>query len=129
MWYKNCFRRHLCDMHIDDWDKSFLSEFSPEDYVENLKRAKIENAMLYFQSHVGLCYYPTKTAKMHAGFEGKEDAMRKLVDLCQKNNIKVTGYYSLIYNTWAHDNFPKWRMLGENGKSRREPQGTLIVFV
>lgn len=35
MWYKNNFRRHLCDMHIDDWDDAFLSEFSPDEYVEN----------------------------------------------------------------------------------------------
>ncbi len=125
MWYKNAFRRHLCDMHIDDWDETFLSKFSPEIYVENLKKAKIQSAMLYFQSHVGLCYYPTKTAKMHAGFVGKEDAMRRLVDLCHENGIYVTGYYSLIYNTWAHDNYPQWRMLGENGKSRREVKGAV----
>lgn len=125
MWYKKCYRRHLCDMHIDDWDETFLSKFSPEVYVENLKIAKIQNAMLYFQSHVGLCYYPTKTAKMHAGFVGKEDAMRRLVDLCHENGICVTGYYSLNYNTWAHDNHPDWRMLGENGKSRREVKGAV----
>ena len=32
MWYKNCYRRNLVDMHIEDWDESFLSEFDPEDY-------------------------------------------------------------------------------------------------
>lgn len=125
MWYKNSYRRHLCDMHIDDWDDSFLSEFSPETYLDNLKRAKINSAMLYFQSHVGLCYYPTKSGKMHRGFEGKEDAMRRLVNLCRENNIHVTGYYSLVYNTWAHDEYPQWRMLGEDGKSRREVKGTV----
>ena len=35
-WYTNRFRRHLCDMHIDDWDDAFLSRFSPEEYLENL---------------------------------------------------------------------------------------------
>ena len=39
MWYKNSYRRHLCDMHIDDWDEEFLSKFSPEEYFENLKKA------------------------------------------------------------------------------------------
>lgn len=125
MWYKNNFRRHLCDMHIDDWDECFLSEFSPEEYVENLKKAKIQNAMLYFQSHVGLCYYPTKSGKMHNGFKSKEDAMRRLVDLCHKEGISVTGYYSLIYNTWAHDKYPEWQMLDQNGLSRRNSKGTV----
>lgn len=125
MWYKNKFRRHLCDMHIEEWDESFLSAFSPEEYVENLKKAKIQNAMIYFQSHVGLCYYPTKSGKMHNGFTDKEDAMRRLADLCHKEGISVTGYYSLIFNTWAHDTHPEWQMLDENGVSRRNANGTI----
>lgn len=47
MWYKNVYRRHLCDMHIDDWDESFLSQLSLEEYVENLKLEKIQSAMIY----------------------------------------------------------------------------------
>ena len=52
-WYEKSFRRNLVDMHIEDWDERFLSRFSPEEYVENLKRAKIQSAMLYFHSHMG----------------------------------------------------------------------------
>lgn len=120
MWYKKDIRRHLCDMHINDWDPSFLSQLSPYDYVENLKVAKIQNAMLYYQSHVGLCYFPTKSGKMHSGFIGKEDTMRRIGELCHENGISVTGYYSLIYNNWAHDNHPEWRMVDETGVSQYE---------
>lgn len=120
MWYANSYRRHLCDMHIDDWNPEFLSQFSPEEYFDNLKRANIQNAMLYFQSHVGLCYYPTKTGKMHNAFRGKEDEMRRLVRMCRENGITVTGYYSLIYNNWAHDEHPEWRMVLADGRSKRE---------
>ena len=120
MWYSKRYRRHLCDMHIDDWNEAFLSEFSPEVYVENLKRAQINNAMLYLQSHVGLCYFPTKTGKIHRAFIGREDLMKKTVDLCHANDIRVTGYYSINYNTVEHDKHPEWRMVDANGKSRRE---------
>lgn len=119
MWYQNAYRRHLCDMHIDDWDDRFLSAFSPEEYFANLKRANIQSAMLYFQSHVGLCYYPTASGRMHKAFAGREDMMQKLAVRCRQNGIAVVGYYSLIYNTWAHDTFPAWRMVQENGMSRR----------
>lgn len=125
MWYENNFRRHLCDMHINDWDEKFLSEFSPEEYVANLKKAKIQNAMLYFQSHVGLCNYPTKIGKMHNAFLGKEDSMKRIADMCHNEGIAVTGYYSLIYNNWAHDNYPEWRMIDESGKSIYE-QGKVL---
>ncbi|MBQ8356488.1 MAG: alpha-L-fucosidase [Clostridia bacterium] len=120
MWYSNLYRRHLVDMHINDYDERFLSEFSPETYVAYLKKAKINYAMLYFQSHVGLCYYPTKTGVMHKAFVGREDAMKRLVDLCHKNGIRVIGYYSLIYNTVEHDRHPEWKLIKANGKSGRD---------
>ena len=128
MWYKNSYRRHLCDMHIDDWCEDFLSKFSPQDYFDNLKKAKVQNAMLYFQSHVGLCYYPTKVGKMHNAFRGREDAMKQLVNLCRSNGIYVTGYYSLIYNNWAHDEHPEWRMITKEGKSRRDSQDEVFRY-
>ena len=120
MWYSHAYRRHLCDMHIADWDESFLRDFSPEKYVENLKAAKIQNAMIYFQSHVGLCFYPTECGVMHKALTGREDLMKRTVELCYKNGISVTGYYSLNFNTLEHDRHPAWRMLMENGKSWRE---------
>ena len=120
MWYETSFFRHLCDMHIDDWNPKFLSEFSPEEYVDNLIRANVDNAMIYFQSHVGLCYYPTKVGKMHNAFIGDEGKMKRLTELCHKHGITVTGYYSLIYNNQAHDAHPNWRIVDESGKSDRE---------
>ena len=53
MWYQNVYRRHLCDMHITDWDDSFFSEFSPEQYVENLKLAKVQTAKGKYKYVVG----------------------------------------------------------------------------
>ena len=107
-------------MHIEDWDDTFLSKFSPEDYFENLKRAHTQSAMLYLQSHVGYCYYPTAVGKMHRAFEGRPDAMRRLVDLCHAGGMDVIGYYSLIFNTWAEREHPTWRMLETDTQSRYE---------
>lgn len=123
MFYSNLYRRHLLDMHIEDWDPAFLSKFSPETYVENLKKAQINYAMIYLQSHVGLCYYPTKTGTMHAALEKRPDVIRRLVDLCHENGIRVCGYYSLIHNTEEHDKHLEWQMLQANGKSRRVNSG------
>lgn len=120
MWYKNLYRRQLLDMHIEDWNPDFLSCFSPENYVENLKKADVNYTMIYFQSHVGLCYYPTKVGTIHTAFIKKPDLIKRTVDFCHKNNIRVCGYYSLIYNTCEHDNHPEWRMKCQNGLSLRE---------
>jgi hypothetical protein len=123
-WFSNCYRRNLVDMHIDDWSEEFLSKFSPEDYLENLRRAHIQSPMIYLQSHAGLCYFPTKVGHMHASLRGREDIVRRLVDLCRAEGMKVVGYYSLIYNTREEDEHPDWRLVsGSDGTSARQRGG------
>lgn len=119
MWFSNSYRRHLCDMHIEDWDERFLSEFDPEEYYQNLKRADLDAAMIYLQSHVGLCNFPTKEGKMHRAFVGKENALATLIGKCRANGIAVVGYYSLTHDNVAYDEHPDWRMLDENGNGKR----------
>ncbi len=119
MWYEKSFRRHLADMHIEDWNDEFLSKFSADEYLENLLAAKVQNAMIYLQSHVGLCYFPTKKGVMHKAFIGREGEMKRLIDGCRRNGIDVTAYYSLNYNTVEHDRHPDWHLVEADGFSRR----------
>lgn len=119
MWYKNSYRRHLCDMHIEEWNDDFLSEFSHEDYYNNLAKMHVDNAMIYLQSHTGYCNYPTASGHMHKAFLGRENEIKLLIDKCRSNGITVEGYYSVIYNNWAHDTYPAWRMVDKTGYSQR----------
>ena len=121
LWFSDSFRRNLVDMHIEDWDPVFLSQFDPYEYFENLKRAHIRSAMIYFHSHVGYCYYPTKVGKMHNALTGRENAVKTLVDLCHGEGMDVIGYYSLIYNTFEEDRHPEWRLISKvDGTSSRQ---------
>jgi len=119
MWYSNLYRRHLTDMHIEDWHPDFLKKFSPESYVENLVKAQVQYAMIAAQTHTGLSHYPTRSGEMHQGMADRPDMIKKTVDLCKEKGIKVCLYYSLIYNTREHDKHPEWRMLLTDGMSRR----------
>lgn len=118
-WYQKQFRRNLVDMHIEDWNEEFLSKFDPETYVENLKIGRIGAPMLYLQSHVGLCYWPTKSGKMHNAFRGREDMMKRVERLCHQNGMDVIAYYSLIYNNWAFEQHPEWRIVDAAGRDTR----------
>jgi len=120
MWYTNSFRRNLIDMHIEDWNPEFLSQFSIDDYYDNLVRGNIQSAMIYLQAHTGHCYWPSKSGHVHAAFKGREDTIKKLIEKCRANGIDAIGYYSLIYNTYEEDKHPEWKMCGADGKSRRE---------
>lgn len=115
-WYTNIYRRNLVDMHIEDWDDEFFSEFNVNDYFNNLVKAHIESPMIYLQSHTGLCNFPTKVAKMHNAFI-KKNKIKELTDKCKKAGMKVVGYYSLIFNTWTQKNHPKWAIRDYEGKT------------
>lgn len=120
-WYTDCYRRHLADMHIDDWNDQFLSEFSPEVYFKSLCRAKIESPMIYVQSHAGHCYFPTKTGHLHRAFKDHPHSIKQLVTMCKNAGMHPVLYYSLIYNTYEEDNHPEWRIREEtNGPSHRQ---------
>ena len=119
-WYRDKFRRTLLDMHIEDWNDEFLSKFDPDDYFEKLKLANIASPMIYVQSHVGLCYWPTKSGYMHRAFRGREDAMKRLFEKCRAAGMPTVLYYSLIFNNRAYRDHPEWRMRDLDGHSSRD---------
>lgn len=121
-WFEKSYRRNLVDMHIEDWNERFLSQLDPENYVAMLKLANVKSAMVYANSHVGYCYWPTKTGHMHKGLSRK-DFLGTMIDLCHKEGINVIVYYSLIYNNWAYEQHPEWRILDINRKSSRDKPG------
>ena len=118
-WYETSYRRNLVDMHIEGWNEEFLSRFDPADYVEQLKKAKIQSAMIYANSHVGYCYWPTETGRMHGGLRGR-DILGELTGLCHREGMDVVFYYTLVYNNWAYDRDESWRIIRNDGKAPRE---------
>lgn len=122
MWYTDNYRRNLVDMHIEEWDESFMASFDPETYVDMLKKANVTCAMVYANSHVGLCYWPTESGKMHPGLKGR-DIFGEVVKLCHEAGMDVILYYTLIYDNWAYEQDPEWRILRADGRHSREVEG------
>ncbi len=113
-WFEKSYRRSLMDMHIEDWDDIFLSEYCPVRHVELLKIANVQTAMIYANSHVGCCYWPTKTGYIHKAFRGK-DILGDMVNLCHEADMDVVLYYSLIFNNHAYDDNPEMRIIDMDG--------------
>jgi len=118
-WYEKSYRRSMIDMHVDDWDEKFLSEFDPENYVRLLKTSNIQSTVIPAVSHVGKCFWPAKTGKVHDGLKGK-DLFGTLIELCHKEGIDVVAYYSTIFNNWAYESYPSWRMVNIDGQNSRD---------
>jgi hypothetical protein len=114
-WYPHAYRRAVVDMHIPDWDDAFLARFDSVRYADALVEAKAESIVCYAQSHVGLFNYPTAVGKQHAGWKGR-DGFWEMLDACHARKIAVVAYTSLIFDRWAADNHPEWRMAAHDGK-------------
>lgn len=117
-WYQNSYRRNLVDMHIDAWNEEFLSKFDPYVYFQCLKEANIKSPMIYTHSHVGYCNWDSASGEMHPNFH-KEDKIKTLFELCEKEGMDVIAYYSLIYHNWAYEKYPAWRMIDVYGNPSR----------
>lgn len=107
--YRHTRRRLLVDMHIPDWDERFLSAYDPELVAAAAEDAGAEGVMLYFQSHVGLCYYPTKVGVRHRAAQHRDLAGESLRAL-QSRGMPVCAYYSVNFNNRAWLDHPEWRL-------------------
>ncbi|MBQ9252233.1 MAG: alpha-L-fucosidase [Clostridia bacterium] len=122
MWTKGNYRRNLMDMHIDDWNEEFLSRINVQEYVDALEDAGVQCAMVKAKSHTGLCYWPAEIGRMHRGLKGY-DFFGEMVKACHEKGIAVIAYYSQIFDNWAYDQHPDWRLVAPDGKNFREYRG------
>jgi hypothetical protein len=112
-WPSQTFRRLLVDTHVPDWD-GLLTEFDAEAYVERIANAGFQSLTQYANSHVGLCLWRTKLGQMHRGMRGR-DYFGEVMAECRRRNLHANAYYSMIFDDWAYQTHPDWRILPENG--------------
>ena len=114
MWYKNNFRRNLIDMHIPDWEPSFLSRFDPEAYADAVAASGVDTAIIYAGNCLGMCFWPSRLGHMHENLHGR-DIFGETVAACRRRGLKIVGYYN-IWNRFEYDRHPEWRMRDPNGR-------------
>ena len=108
-WSERSYRRLLVDTQIPDWDRKFLAKYDPERVADNAVAAGAQAVMVYFQSHLGVCNWPTKTGAQHQAFQGR-DMVAETLAAMQARHIPVCAYYSVNFNNWAYLEYPEWRI-------------------
>src|SRR5262245_48080885 len=102
-------------MHIPDWDERFLSEFDAEEYAGRLVEAQAQSIVAYAQSHGGLFNYQTRGGQQHRNQKGR-NLLGEILAACHARGIAVVVYTSLIFDRWAADRHPEWRIVTWDGK-------------
>lgn len=109
-WHRKAYRRMLVDMHIVDWEDDFLADFDAERMGDLYQAAGLTSVMFYCQSHVGLCYWPTKHGKMHASLKGR-DLVGETLAALRRRDLAACGYFSVVFDNWAFLEHPEWRQV------------------
>jgi len=104
------YRRILLDMQISDSDPGFLSNFDARKSIDAARMAGGDSVMVYFQSHTGLCNWPTKSGKQHEAFLGK-DPIAEAVEYAKELDMPLCAYYSINFNNQAWRKHPDWRFM------------------
>lgn len=107
--YRDARRRLLVDMHIPDWDDRFLSRYNPSSIADAAEAIGADAVMLYFQSHLGLCYYPTQVGVRHRAATDRDLAGEALAGLSARG-LPCCAYYSVNFNNRAWLDHPDWRL-------------------
>ena len=113
-WYERSYRRNLVDMHINDSDPVYMSQYDPVRYVDNLVAANVDTAILYAGNCLGICFWPTKAGHMHKNLGGR-DIVREAVAECRRRGLNVNVYFN-IWSRWAYDTHPEWRYRDAQGR-------------
>ena len=108
-WNRKSLRRILIDTQIPDWDPEFLANYDVDAAFDACLSAGADSVMVYFQSHTGLCNWPTDSGKQHAAFAGR-DLVAETLSSARQRGLPVCAYYSVNFNNQAWLEHPDWRL-------------------
>ncbi|GAB3039812.1 hypothetical protein GCM10027052_20380 [Parafrigoribacterium mesophilum] len=103
-------RRLLLDMHIPDWDEGFLARYDPAELARLYQRCGAGGALLYCKSHLGLSYWPSPVGGIHRAARNR-DLVGETKAALESAGIGVAAYHSVIFDNWAAENHPHWRVV------------------
>ncbi|MEO6505345.1 MAG: alpha-amylase family protein [Terrimesophilobacter sp.] len=103
-------RRLLLDMHIPDWDDEFLARYDPAELARLYQLAGAGGALVYCKSHVGLSYWPSPVGGVHRAARDR-DLVGETKAALEAAGIGVAAYHSVIFDNWAAEEHPAWRVV------------------
>ncbi|WNR45250.1 alpha-L-fucosidase [Paenibacillus roseipurpureus] len=113
-------RGYLIDFHRGDFPEVHFRGFDREQYRELMKKAQIDNVMVYAKDHWGWSYYPTQVGAIHPKLEESDfDFIAEVKDVAESIGVDVCLYYSIDTDHWAATYHPEWRALDPYGNPVR----------
>lgn len=121
-WYQKDYRRVFMDMHLNDTKPDeYLSQLDPQQFVDTLAQAGATSVVVKAKSHVGLHYWKSSFGRMHEGLRRKNlDYVQEMTQRAHNAGLNVIVYFSQIFDNYAYEHYPEWRMVDSDGRGYRD---------
>ncbi|MFW5980552.1 MAG: alpha-amylase family protein [Halanaerobiaceae bacterium] len=116
------FRQIHLDFHTGKDIPGIGAKFNPEEFVKTLKKARVNSITCFARGHHGWLYYDSKKfpERIHPNLKDK-DLLKKQIEICHQNNIKVPIYITVQWDLYTAQRHPEWRVIGPEGKLSGTP--------
>lgn len=114
------YRQIHLDFHTSPFIPEVGTEFNSEEFVETLKKARVESINVFAKCHHGMSYYPTKVGKIHPSLTF--DLLGEMLKALHKEGIKAPIYFPVGWEEVSAEN-ANWLEVSADGKL-----GTIAPF-
>lgn len=100
---------HL-DFHTSPDIKNIAQDFDPADFVDKLKKTRVNSITCFSRGHHGYLYYDSQLfpERIHPELENK-NLLKEQLKACKKANIKTSIYLLIQWDKYtAEEHRPDW---------------------
>jgi hypothetical protein len=108
-WYVTNRRWTCFNAHFQAWDPEIASRFDAREIVRWVAKANANVFWMFAMDHIGHCYYPTRTGKMHPNLKNAH-FLAQIVEECRRYGIASVLYSTVSWNRNASYHHPEWVM-------------------
>ena len=110
-------RRVHLDFHTSAHIKNVAQNFDSTNFINKLKKAKVNAITCFSRGHHGYLYYKSKKfpERIHPELENN-NLLQDQLNACKKAGIKTSIYIPIQWDKYTAEEHPEWLMLDENGK-------------
>jgi hypothetical protein len=110
------FRQIHLDFHTSPDIPEIGIDFKPDEFVQTLKKAKVNSITTFARCHHGLLYYDSKKfpERIHPHLTNR-NLLQEQIEACHQNDIRMPIYITVQWDHYTAQEHPEWLVVDENG--------------
>ncbi|MDW8105365.1 MAG: beta-galactosidase trimerization domain-containing protein, partial [Armatimonadota bacterium] len=113
------FRQVHLDFHTSEKIPGVGSEFRADEFVETLKRARVNSVTLFSRCHHGWIYHDTRFPNRHPHLTC--DLLALQIEACHRHDIRCPIYITVGWDEYMARMHPEWLEVDASGKRSGPP--------